>query len=75
MTTSRAVRSAWKDAESGGSTLRIRLTASRMAAMRAASSALSTTGGGGEHASHELVFDGLEVEVLQHRSGSPGDQA
>src|SRR6266508_2603 len=75
VTTSRAVRSAMKASTDAGSTARTRAVASRTAAIFAARSALSTTGGSGAQDPFGTpLLDGLEVEVVEQRPRLAGDQ-
>src|SRR6266542_2064195 len=74
VTTSRAVRSAMNTSGDAGSTARTRAVASRTAAIFAARSALSTTGGGAQDPLSTPLLDGLPIEVVEQRARLAGDQ-
>src|SRR3989442_1433909 len=75
VTNSRAVRSAMKASTDVGSTARTRAVASRTAAIFAARSALSTTGGSGAQDPFSTsLLDRLEVQVVEQYARLAGDE-
>src|SRR5437867_9208149 len=68
MVISRAVRSSRNVSTEAGSTERIRAVASRTAAIRPATSVLSTTRRRPQHTGRAAVLDRLEIEILQDRA-------